>query len=199
MTDFHIALVPVGKIPGDELKAVASRVAKLWRQPVEVRDSVPVPRASEDAQRGQHRAVHLLGLLRTAALQLRPGVLVGSSDPNATLPARPNGLVFVTDVDLFTAATDGVFAALNSQHGLAVISVRRLREAFYRRPADAARQRSRLTKEVLRMAARLRGVAECVDPQCAVSPSKSIPDLDTKNEGFCRACAQRLFEGKIRV
>lgn len=199
MSEFHIALVPVGKISEEELKGVAARAVKQLRSPIEVRGPVPVPRASEDPQRGQHRAVTLLGLLRTAALQTRPGTLVGSDDPAAKPPTRPNGLIFVTDVDLFTAQTDGVFAALNTQHGLAVISVRRLREAFYRRPADPPRHRARLTKETLRMAGRLRGVQECTDPQCALSPSKSVPDLDTKNEGWCRACAQRLFEGKIKV
>jgi predicted Zn-dependent protease len=166
---------------------------------MEVRGSVPLPRASEDVERGQHRAVELLGLLRTAFLQTKPGELVGAAEGAEAPRTRPDGTIFVTDADLFTAKSDGVYAAINAAKGIGVISVRRLREAFYRRPADPARQRSRTIKEILRVAARLRGMPQCPDPACVLAPSKSIPDLDTKAEAYCRPCAQRLFEGRIRV
>ena len=80
-----------------------------------------------------------------------------------------------------------------------VVSVRRQREAFYRRKADPNRQRSRLVKELLRMAGRLRGLPECTDPECVLAPTRSPCDLDMKEERFCRDCEQRLFEGTIRI
>jgi archaemetzincin len=81
----------------------------------------------------------------------------------------------------------------------AVVSLRRLREAFHRRRADPTRQRARLVKEILRMAVRLRGLPECVDPACVVAPSRTLPDIDAKEERLCRACEQRLFEGRVRI
>lgn len=199
MSSFHIALVPVGKIDAEELKNAAIRITKPLRQPVEVRTSVALPRASEDTERAQHRAMTLLGLLRTSLLQTKPGELIGADDATAKPPHKPDGVIFVTDADLFTAKTDGVYSALIKSKGLAVVSVRRTREAFYRRKTDPVRQRARLVKEVLRMAARLQGSPECPKPDCVLSASKSIHDLDAKSESFCRACALRLFEGTIRV
>lgn len=199
MAGFHIAVVPAGKLDPAELEPALGRAAKVLRQPVELRAALRVPRGAEDPERGQHRAALLLGLLRTATVQTQPGKLVGSAGGSATAPARPDAFVFVTDVDLYTAKSDGVFGVLDSKQKVALVSVRRLREAFYRRPADAARQRSRLVKEILRMAGRLQGLKACANPQCALSPSKSVPDLDTKSEMYCRPCSQRLFEGTIRV
>lgn len=199
MAVFAIAVVPVGRLDAAEIEAAATRAAKPLREPLELRGALSVPQASEDAARGQHRAAMLLDLLSGEVLKLRPGRLVGGADAAAKPPPRPSGFVFVTDVDLFTARTDAVFAAMNVQKGCAVVSLRRLREAFYHRPADPIRQRSRLVKEVLRMAGRLRGASECPDPQCALSPSRSIPHVDAKGEKYCRACEQRLFEGRIRI
>jgi predicted Zn-dependent protease len=77
--------------------------------------------------------------------------------------------------------------------------VRRLREAFYRRKADPVKQRSRLVKELLRMAGRLRSAPECTDPKCVLAASKMFADLDLKEERYCRQCSLRLFEGTIRI
>ncbi len=199
MSGFHIAIVPVGKFKPEEIRAAASRVTKILREPVELRDSLSVPRTSEDPERGQHRAISIMAELRTAVLQLKPGTLVGAADPDEKPPMKPRGWIFVTDADLYTDKTDGVYAALVKPKGLAIVSVKRLREAFYRRPADPGKQRSRLIKEIVRMAGRLRGMPECGNPDCILAPSKSLPDLDTKSEALCRACSLRMFEGTIRV
>lgn len=199
MPGTHVAVVPVGKVDPAEIEAALSRVAKVLRQPVELRGSLPVPRGAEDTERGQFRAATVMGELRSSVARLGPGKMIGSDDPEAKAPPMADAYIFVTDVDLFTAKTDGVFAALISARQVAVISVRRLREAYYRRPADPAKQRARVVKEILRMAGRLRGTKECSDPQCAMAPSKVIPDLDTKEETYCRVCSQNLFEGRIRI
>ena len=49
------------------------------------------------------------------------------------------------------------------------------------------------------MAGRLNGLTECKDPQCVLAASKTIPDVDSKLERFCRPCEQALFEGRIRI
>jgi predicted Zn-dependent protease len=79
------------------------------------------------------------------------------------------------------------------------VSLRRLREAFYRRPADAGKQRARLVKEIVRVVARLRAMPACRSPQCVLSPSEMLADVDIKEEKLCRACSQRLFQGTIRL
>jgi predicted Zn-dependent protease len=199
VTGFHVVVVPLGRLDAEEVEAASVRLAKVLRQPVELREPLHVPRASEDAARAQHRAALLLASLREEVKKLRPGRLVGGDDPAAKPPLRADAFLFVTDVDLFTAQTPGVFAALNREGQAAVVSVRRLREAFYRRKADPNRQRARLVKEMLRMAGRLRGLPECADPKCALAGSKAVPDLDTKAEALCRVCSVRFFEGKMAL
>lgn len=200
MADFHVAVIPVGKIEGDELEATLVRVAKGARAAIELRGSLPVPQGIEESERGQFRASKVMQRLRTMVAQLGPGKQIGAEgDQGEKPPLRADAYVFVTDVDLYTANSDAVFAALMSAKGLAVVSVKRLREAFYRRSADPVKQRSRLVKEVLRMYGRLRGAPECSKPQCVLSASKMFADLDLKEERFCRDCSQRLFEGRIRI
>ncbi len=196
---FHLAVVPIGRLRVDEIEATLSRAAKVLRQPVELREPLPVPRGTEDPERGQHRAGSMMNYLGQEVLKLKPGKLVGASDPDAKTPFAPNGYLFLTDVDLFTARTDGVFGALISAKHWAVISVRRLREAFYRRKADPIRQRVRLSKEILRMTGRMAGLAECQVPNCALAASRHLLDIDAKEERYCRACEQKFFEGRMQI
>jgi archaemetzincin len=199
VADFHVATVPIGRIDVAELESALSRAAKVWRRPLELREALPIPHGSEDPERGQHRAATLLSRLRTEVEKLRPGKLVGAGDPQTQAPFRPDAFVFVTDVDLFTAKTEGAFGALITRKQCGVTSIRRLREAFYRRKADPVRQRARVVKEILRMAGRLAGLAECPDPACVLAPSRSVPDIDAKEERFCKSCETRLFEGRVEI
>ena len=199
MAGIHLATVPVGRVGVDEIAAALARAAKALHQPVELRESLPVPRGSEDPERGQHRAAVLMNRLAAEVLKLKPGKLVGADDPEARAPYQPDAYIFVTDVDLYTARTEGVLGALVTAKKCAVISVRRQREAFYRRKTNPNRQRSRLVKEMLRMSGRLAGLSECADPTCALAPSRGTPDIDTKDERFCQPCEQRLFEGKMQI
>ncbi len=199
MAGFHLAVVPIGRLKVDELEAALARAAKVLRQPVELREPLPVPRGTEDPERGQHRAASMMNYLGQEVLKLKPGRLVGASDPDTPTPFSPNGYLFLTDVDLYTANTEGVFGALISAKHRALISVRRLREAFYRRKADPIRQRMRLSKEILRMTGRLAGLRECQDPTCVLAPSRHLLDIDAKEERYCRACEQKFFEGRMQI
>ena len=176
-----------------------ARAAKALRQPLELRDGLGVPRGIEDTERGQFRAAALMSRLAIEVAKLSPGKLVGGEDPEAKTPLRPDAFIFFTDVDLFTANSDGVFAALLTAKGLGIVSMRRLREAFYRRPADHAKLRSRLTKEIIRIAARLSGMAQCSTPACVLSASAMLADLDAKEEKLCRDCSQTMFQGTVKI
>ena len=199
MAQFHLAVIPVGKVKGEDLENSITRAAKVLRQPVELKDTISVPKGAEDPERGQHRAAELLTRLRASVIQLTPGRMIGSTDPDHKAPNKLDLMIFVTDVDLYTANTDGVFGALVSSKKIAVTSIRRLREAFYRRPSDISKQRSRLVKELLRMTGRLLGSKACVNPACTLAPSKTMADIDCKEETYCKGCSERLFEGVIRL
>lgn len=200
MSEYKLAVVPVGRIDVEELEAALARVSRVVRASIELRGALPVPQGIEDDTRRQFRTSLIMTRLRAMVPQLGPGKLIG---PGGALDDKPpvavDGYLFVTDVDLFTANRDGVFAALVRSKSLAVVSVRRLREAFYKRKADANKQRNRQVKEIIRMVIRLRGHPECPTPQCVMAGSKMVMDLDIKEEKLCRDCSARLFEGTIRI
>lgn len=195
----HIAVLPLGKVDPAEVASIVERAVKTLRQPVELRPLVALPAGVENNERQQFRAATLMSVLHEARFRTKSGKMVGAAEGQERPLAKPDLWVYVTDADLFTAKTEGVFSALSRANGTAVVSVKRIREAFYRRPADANKQRVRAVKEVLRMVGRLRGLAECADPRCVMSNTRGVPDLDTKQEMYCRACASVLFKGRIKL
>ncbi len=199
MSDLHVVVVPVGKLGRADLEPAVTRAARQLKAPMELREPLRVPPGAEDRDRGMHRAALLIERLRNEVPKLGQGELLGSEEPDAPLPFRPDAFIFVTDVDLCTANTDGAIAALVSQRQSAIVSIRRIREAFHKRRADPNKQRSRLVKEIIRMWSRLRGLSACTDARCVMSNTRGLPDLDTKEERFCRNCEQLLHEGKISL
>ena len=200
MSELRIAVIPVGKVESAEVEAAMVRMARGLRRPFELRGSLNVPQGIEDTVRNQFRASTVMQRLRSMVAQLGPGKLVGAEDEaGGKTPLVTDAYIFVTDVDLHTANSDAVFSALMSAKKLAVVSVRRLRESHYRRKADPVKQRTRLVKELQRMAARLQGHPECPNPKCVLAASKMFADVDLKDERFCRDCTQRMFEGTIRI
>lgn len=185
--ELSIAIVPVGKLDAAEVEAVAARIAKVVNKPVALRPAAPVPRAGDDPARGQHLAGPFLAELKGYAAR-QPW---SKEAVDATL--------FVTDVDLYKPHADGVFGDVDAAARSAVISVRRLREAFYKRKADPMRQRARLVKLALYAMGRARGLPDCVDAGCALSPTTALTDVDMKPEKYCAACWRRLTTGAYRI
>ncbi len=199
----RVTVVPVGKVDPAEIEAALVRVAKALGGPVELREAVPLPKATENVERAQHDARALMVQLRSKLATLRAVKVVGGAAPTAagapvTL-AQPEAAVFVTDADLFAPQTEAVLADASGPLKTALVSVRRLREAFYRRKADPQLQRARLAKEILRGIGRARGLKECNDPSCAMSPTQTLHDVDRKGERFCATCLRRLTTGVVRV
>lgn len=199
--DLRIAFVPVGRMDAAEVEAAAARVAKVFSKTVEVREPAPVPKAGDDPARGQHLAAPFLAELRGGLVRLKVVKLAGgapASAPVATV-AAPDAAIFVTDVDLYKPQTDGAFGEIDPAGRAAVVSVRRLREAFYRRKADPVKQRARIVKLSLYALGRVRGLPDCGDPGCAMFTTTALADIDMKPEKYCASCWRRLSTGAFRI
>jgi len=201
--DLKIAFIPVGKVDVAEVEAVATRVAKVVSTPIELREPVPVPKAGDDPARGQHAAGPMLAALRGSLPRLKVAKRVGGDPASAAVPAppaaAPDVAIFVTDVDLFKPASDGAFGEIDVAGHAALLSVRRLREAFYKRKADPARQRARVVKLSLYAIGRARGLPDCGDRSCAMVTTAALADIDMKPEKYCAACWRRLSTGAFRI
>lgn len=200
MSELKVVVVTVGRMDVDEVEAAANRISKIIRRPIELREPVPVPRESEDTTRNQHRAKTILDHLRRSMVRAKVSKLVGATASGAPVATtNPDATLFVTDVDLFTATKEGVFGHLDPAHKAGVLSVRRLREAFYRRKADPSRQRARLVKQMLRAIGITRDLPDCSDPTCVMSAAQVVADVDRKQERFCGACARRMATGAFSI
>jgi archaemetzincin len=201
--DLRITIVPVGKMDPSEVEAAAVRLARILNKAVTLRQVTPVPKAGDDPARGQHLAGPFLAELRGQLPRLPVAKIVGTvapPDPTGTpAAATADAAVFVTDVDLYKPQTDGVFGDIDTASHVAVISVRRLREPFYRRKADPVKARTRLVKLALYVLGRARGLPECTDRACALFTTTSLPDIDMKPEKYCASCWRRMTTGAYRI
>lgn len=200
MSELRVALVPVGRMDLGEVDDAGHRVARVLGRAVEIREPAPLARGAEDPARGQYRSAAVLAAARSTLPDLKVRCLAGSpTAPDAPVAViRPDATVFVADVDLFTPTTSSVFEEVDAAGRVALVSVRRLREAFYRRKADPAKQRARLAKEALRLIGTLKGLPVCRDPGCVLSPTQALADIDRKGERYCSPCWKRLTTGTAR-
>jgi archaemetzincin len=194
--DLRIAIVPVGKIDPAEVEAAATRLAKILHRPVTLRPAAAAPRAGEDPARGQYLAGPFHADLRGQLARLGPGKTLGGE---GAAPAAWDATLFITDVDLYKPQTDGAFGDVDAAAHTAVLSVRRLREAFYKRKPDPGKARARLVKLGLYAIGRARGLPECNDAGCALVTTASLADVDRKPEKYCAACWNRLTTGAFRL
>jgi len=203
--DLRIAIVPVGKVDPSEVEAAAVRIAKILNKTVTLRQATPVPKAGDDPARGQHVAgpflAELRGQLPRIPVAKTVGVVAAPDPAGAPAVAGPpaDATLFVTDVDLYKPNTDGVFGDIDAAAHVAVISVRRLREAFYKRKVDPVKARARLVKLALYVLGRARGLPECNDRACALFTTSSLPDIDMKPEKYCASCWRRMTTGAYRI
>jgi hypothetical protein len=80
----RVSVVPVGKMDAAEVESALIRVAKALGGPIELREPIALPKATEDAARGQHDARGLLVQLRSKLPTLRAVKVVrGGTRPRA--------------------------------------------------------------------------------------------------------------------
>jgi archaemetzincin len=203
--ELRVALVPVGRMDVSEVEAAAARIAKILNKTVTLRQPALVPKAGDDPARGQHLAGPFLADLRGQLPRLAVAKSVGhqaAPDP-ATPPVATttpvNAALFVTDVDLYKPQTDGVFGDIDAGTHVALVSVRRLREAFYKRKVDPAKARARLVKLALYALGRACGLPDCREQACALGTTTTLADIDAKPEKYCASCWRRMSTGAYRI
>jgi predicted Zn-dependent protease len=119
----------------------------------------------------------------------------GREAPKAPPPPVKIG---VTDTDLFTDRRDFVFVHADPAARRAVVSTKRLKEAFWKRKSDPPRQQNRLVREIIGAVALAAGAAPCENPDCAASSAKSPLEIDRKVDQLCPACDRKVRGGALK-
>ena len=224
-----VTILPLGAADLAEVDAAAKRVAKNLGVAVEVARPMPMPVGHFDAARHQSDARKTIIAVpatvlapprpapgttadpkATRAATLTPMAAFGSKAtegvpaPSPTGPAPVRGLsapikVGVTDGDLYVDYRDFVFSFAEPANRRAIVSTKRLKEAFWRRKSDPARQQTRLVRELMGAVALAAGAPECPNPVCPASAARGPLDIDQKGDRLCPNCDIKLRGGTLRL
>ena len=163
-----IAIVPVGDIPF--LNEIKENVEETFCTQVEIRKVFLDLSAAYDPFRQQ---VHAGTVLRMLSEMDFPGALK---------------VIAITDVDLYEEGLNFVFGEARLGGRDAVVSIYRL---FHE---EEAVFKERIMKEVNHELGHTFGLGHCPNPQCVMSFSNSIMDVDRKSRHFCPSCRLYLNE-----
>lgn len=221
-----VTIIPLGTVDLAEVEAAAKRAAKNLGVDLEVAKTVPLPPGHYEPSRSQSHARKVIAAvppITTPPPKPKPGT---TADPTATRAAalspaeswgsrvhgappaapkdEPKGPIAavrigVTDTDIFTEQRDFVFVFAEPVYHRAIVSTRRLKEAFWKRKSDPPRQQTRLVREIVGAVALAAGAPPCEIPDCAASPARGPLDIDRKTDRLCPNCERKVRGGSIRL
>jgi len=172
----RIALAALGAVDEDVLSAVEEAIPRIFGVDVRRLAPLPDPAYAFDPQRNQY----------SSTLVLR--------DLLGRVPADALRLIAVTERDLFIPMLNFIFGQAQVPGTVAVISAARLRQEFYALRPDAALLRSRGVKEAAHELGHTFGLVHCSDPQCPMSLSANVRQVDAKGAALCGTCSMILQE-----
>ena len=166
----------VGATPGtnpDALRVVEDCLLHVFG--VQVRKmALPEADFAFDTQRRQYASTAVLEML------------------NRLRPRDARKLIGITEGDLYIPVLTFVFGHAQLGGRAAVVSLARLRQEFYGLEPNREVFLERVRKEALHEAGHLFGLVHCADPDCAMSLSTGVQQIDRKRAGFCVSCAAQL-------
>lgn len=169
-----IIIVPIGKISPDLIIAVQARIQSVLGVEVRPGPAQPIPTWAYEPRRRQFRAEAFIPLLRQVT------------------PSGQAKVLGITAVDLYVPRLNFVFGVADRIPGVAVISLCRLDQRFYGRPADFALLKQRAGVEAIHELGHLFGLEHCPRPDCVMFFSNCLADTDQKADTFCSHCKRRL-------
>jgi archaemetzincin len=172
-----LEFVAIGPLPPAFVSDVAERVSRAVALPCRVGATPPRIEAQELDGRPQLDADRLLGEMERLAT--RAGVVL------AALAARDIGSPIFTH--FFGRARLGGRAL--------VVSVARLRPAYYGLADDATTAARRAALEVAHELGHVAGLRHCDDAGCLMRFAHSVEAIDSRGATWCAACAARLPRG----
>ncbi|MFN3479990.1 MAG: archaemetzincin family Zn-dependent metalloprotease [Thermodesulfovibrionales bacterium] len=168
-----ILLIPIGDINTEILGEVSKAIENTFPFKASTGKILKIPERAFNSRRNQYHSTIILNEL--------------------SKNKRESDLVLgITDVDLYVPQLNFVFGEADILRGIAVISLTRLREEFYRARPDQKLLIERAIKEAIHEIGHLCGLDHCHDRRCIMYFSNSIRDTDIKGPGFCKPCRVRL-------
>jgi archaemetzincin len=177
----YIALVPGRRVDPEILAAIAAWISRSLDIVVRIEATMEEPAEAYDLGRRQYSSTAILHRLTELA------------------PQDAARVVAVTEQDIYIPMLSFIFGQAQLEGRAAIVSLARLRQEFYALPPDPELCRERACKEVLHELGHTLGLIHCDDPECTMSLSTSIQQVDAKSGAFCPACSKQFAERLRRL
>ena len=169
-----ILLIPMGETRPEILEQLALNIKKSIGKTPRVGNALMIPEEAFNRKRRQYDSAVILDRLRE-------------------VPSEGGSLkLAVADVDLFANGLNFVFGQAELGGSCAVISLVRLRPAFYGEEPDEQLFALRVLKEAVHEIGHVWSLEHCPRKTCVMRFSNSLRDTDVKSERFCENCAKKL-------
>ena len=169
----HLRIIPINALDTAFLSRLALCLEERFLYAVSVERGLAVPRSAVNSARGQLFLSTLYGRI----LRNHPegeGLLLG-----------------ITDFDLYKTSHRFIFGDADQQRRIAVVSIHRLRSAFYGEESDENQLFHRTLKECVHEIGHALGLKHCYNARCAMYYSNSVFETDNKMSHFCEMCDRR--------
>ncbi|MBU1699279.1 MAG: archaemetzincin family Zn-dependent metalloprotease [Candidatus Eisenbacteria bacterium] len=167
-------LLPVEQIEPAIQEEIVRFVVRIFRCETAVLAPMDMPEEAFDPDRKQYNATLIM------------------RDIIGRCPADTVRLLGVTEKDIFIPMLTYIFGQAQVEGPVAFLSLARLRQEFYGLPAYHDLLLSRILKETLHELGHTFGLVHCLDPECAMSLSINVGDIDNKMIELCGSCHVRL-------
>lgn len=168
-----ILLIRIGRVDAWIVKEIALAIEETFPFKAEIGEPVILPANALNPKRRQYYSTIILEEL--SKTERKSDLILG-----------------ITDEDLYVPQLNFVFGEAHILKGIAVISLTRLRQEFYRLRPNEKLFRERAIKEAIHEIGHLCGLEHCHDKRCIMFFSNSIRDTDIKGPGFCKSCKEKL-------
>jgi archaemetzincin len=95
-------------------------------------------------------------------------------------------------IDGYDDGLNFIFGEADPLHGVGIVYTKRLDPIFYGEEPDWNKYVLRVSKEIVHELGHLYGLRHCSNPECVMSFSNSVYDVDRKTRFFCDNCSRLL-------
>jgi len=168
-----LKIIPFGNISREAINAIAEELQFSFKILSDIDEPAGLPKEFFNVFRHQFLADKILNYLSS---RFRGKVLA------------------ITDEDIYSGDLNFIFGQAELPGDVAIVSIHRLDPSFYKKTPDKNLLIERAVKEAVHEIGHMFGLKHCDNPDCVMSFSNTIFDVDRKSKHLCDKCKNKLSD-----